>query len=221
MQGTYDLVITFDDLKSSEYTIPLTVEDGFDSSLTVDGGTIKVDGEEVISPAEIKEGSQVTVEATVPAGKRFVKWTATGLEQESYPESTFTFAMPANEVTLKAEYEQVPSGDPKENIISVTSEVKQSAEGSLAFANVTEKAIADAMAAETSDGKAATIGIIVDAPADVKKVELTIPKASIGAVVEGKTESLSIATPVASLIFNDKALKTIAKEAKTDVKIST
>ena len=54
--------------------------------------------------------------------------------------------MPANKVTLKAEYENIPSGDPKENIISVTSEVKQSAEGSLAFATVTEKAIADAMA---------------------------------------------------------------------------
>ena len=99
--GTYDLVITFDDLKSSEYTIPLTVEDGFDSSLTVDGGTFTVDGNAVNSPAEIKEGAQVTVTAAVPSGQRFVKWTATGLEQESYTESTFTFAMPANKVTFK------------------------------------------------------------------------------------------------------------------------
>ena len=213
--GTYDLVITFDDLKSSEYTIPLTVEDGFDSSLTVDGGTFTVDGNAVNSPAEIKEGAQVTVTAAVPSGQRFVKWTATGLEQESYTESTFTFAMPANKVTLKAEYEQVPSGDPKGNIISVTSEVKQSAEGSLAFATVTEKAIADAMvAAETSNGKAATMGIKVDAPADVKKVELTIPKTSIGAIAEGKIESMSIATPIASMVFNDKALKTIVERSQ-------
>ena len=28
VSGTYDLVITFEDLNSSEYTIPLTVEDG-------------------------------------------------------------------------------------------------------------------------------------------------------------------------------------------------
>ena len=143
--GTYDLVITFDDLKSSEYTIPLTVEDGFDSSLTVDGGTFTVDGNAVNSPAEIKEGAQVTVTAAVPSGQRFVKWTATGLEKESYMEDTFTFAMPANKVILKAEYENIPSSDTKENIISVTSEV---IEGSLAFATVTEKAIADAMAAE-------------------------------------------------------------------------
>ena len=51
---------------------------------------------------------------------------------------------------------------------------------------------------ETSNGKAATIGIKVDAPADVKKVELTIPKSSIGAIAEGKIESMSIATPIAS-----------------------
>ena len=158
--------------------------------------------------------------AAAPSGQRFVKWTATGLEQESYTESTFTFAMPANKVTLKAEYEQVPSGYSKGNIISVTSEVKQSAEGSLAFATVTEKAIADAMAAaETSNGKAATIGVKVDAPADVKKVELTIPKTSIGAIAEGKIESMSIATPIASMVFNDKALNTIVREAETDVKI--
>ena len=217
--GTYDLVIIFDDLSSSEYTIPLTVEDGFDSSLTVDGGTFTVDGNAVNSPAEIKEGSEVTIEATVPVGQRFVKWTVTGLENESYTTNPLTFAMPANKVTLKAEYENIPSGDPKGNIISVISEVKQSAEGILAFATVTEKAIADAMAA-TSDDMAATIGVKVDAPEDVKKVELTIPTASIGAIAEGKIESMSIATPIASMVFNDKALKTIVREAETDVKIS-
>ena len=123
--GTYDLVITFDDLKSSEYTIPLTVEDGFDSSLTVDGGTFTVDGNAVNSPAEIKEGAQVTVTAAVPSGQRFVKWTATGLENESYTADPFTFAMPANKVTLKAEYENIPSSDTNENIISVTAEVNK------------------------------------------------------------------------------------------------
>ena len=145
--GTFDLVITFDDLKSSEYTIPLIVEDGFVSSLTVDGGIITVDGNAVNSPAEIKKGSQVTVKAVVPSGQRFVKWTATGLENDSYTADPFTFAMPANKVTLKAEYENIPSSDTKEGIISVTSGVKQSAEGSLAFATVTEKGIADALAA--------------------------------------------------------------------------
>ena len=220
--GTFDLVITFDDLKSSEYTIPLVVEDRVVSSLSVEGGTITVDGDAVNSLSDIKEGSQVTVKAAAPSGQRFVKWTATGLENESYTADLFTFAMPANKVTLKAEYENIPSEVTKDGIISVTSEVKQSAEGRLAFAAVTEKGIANALAtAETSNGKPALIGVKVDAPADVKKVELTIPKSSIVAIADGKTESMSIATPIASMNFNDKALKTIAREAEADVKIST
>ncbi|MFJ7729137.1 metallophosphoesterase [Neobacillus sp. NPDC097160] len=109
--GTYDLVITFADLNSSEYTIPLIVEDGIVSSLTVDGGIITVDENEVNSPAKIKKDSQVTVKAVVPSGQRFVKWTAKGLENESYTADQFTFTMPANEVTLKAEYENIPSSD--------------------------------------------------------------------------------------------------------------
>ncbi|WP_342433350.1 metallophosphoesterase [Neobacillus sp. FSL H8-0543] len=84
------------------------------NSLTVDAATITVDGNEVNSPAEIKEGSQVTVEAAVPNGQRFVKWTATGLENESYTTNPLTFTMPANEVTLKVEYENIPSNDDSE-----------------------------------------------------------------------------------------------------------
>ena len=79
------------------------------------------------------------MKAVAPSGQRFVKWTATGLENESYTADPLTFAMPANKVTLKAEYENIPSEVTKDGIISVTSEVKQSAEGRLAFATVTEK----------------------------------------------------------------------------------
>ena len=40
--------------------------------------------------------------------------------------------------------------------------------------------------------------LIVDAPAEVKKAELTIPKSAIGAIAEGKIESMTISTPVAT-----------------------
>ena len=49
---------------------------------------------------------------------------------------------------------------------------------------------------------------------------MTIPKSAIGAVAEGKIESMTISTPVATYNFDDKALKAIAREAKDDVKIS-
>lgn len=106
--GTYDIVITFADLNSTVYTIPLVVEDRIVSALTVEGGTITVEGNAVDSPAQIKEDSQVTVKAAVPNGQRLVKWTATGLANESYTANPFTFTMPANPVVLQAEYENIP-----------------------------------------------------------------------------------------------------------------
>jgi DNA repair exonuclease SbcCD nuclease subunit len=243
--GEYDLVINFADLNSSVYTIPLIVENRIVSTLTVDGGTITVDGNAVSSPAQIKEVSRVTVKATVPSGQRFVKWTATGFENESYKANPFIFTMPASQVTLKAEYENIPSsgdsgnnsGDnsnnneiitpkpepPKteESKITVTSEVKQTATGNTAVATVTEKAVADAIAyAVAASGTAAAVEIKVAAPADAKTVELTIPQISIGAAAEGKIESLTIATPIAAITFDDKALKTIVGAAKADVTVS-
>ncbi|TVY03119.1 S-layer homology domain-containing protein [Cohnella terricola] len=84
-------------------------EEGTISTLTVDGGTIKVDGALVGSSAEVEEGSTVIVAATVPNGKRFVKWTAAGLANESYIDNPLTFAMPANQVTLTAVFENLPT----------------------------------------------------------------------------------------------------------------
>ncbi|GAA3407537.1 hypothetical protein GCM10020370_39290 [Paenibacillus hodogayensis] len=252
--GTYDLVITFADLNSSEYTIPLLVEDRKVSALTVDGGTITVGGAAVDSPAQIKENEQVTVKAIVPNGQRFVKWTAAGLANESYTANPFTFTMPASQVALKAEFENIPNGEDHggdsndgnnssggtgnnngttipnpepskpepsksdENRVTVPSEIKQTDAGTAAFATVTEKAVTDAIAfAEATSG---TVEIKVEAPADAKTIELTIPRASVGAVAEGKAEALTIATPVASITFDNKVLTTIAGAAKDDVKVS-
>lgn len=261
--GTYDLVITFADLNSSVYTIPLIVENRIVSALTVDGGTITVDGEAVDSPAQIKEDSQVAVTAAVPNGQRFVQWTAEGLANESYTTNPLTFAMPASQVTLKAEYENLPvSGDSDSSSddsgdysvggggggsnnsgnnssnngtttpepetpateasgITVSAEVRQTASGSAAFAAVTEQAVADAIAfAEAASGTAAAVEIKVAAPADAAAVELTIPQTSIGALAEGRTELLTISTPVAAITFDSMALRTIAGAATADVKIS-
>ncbi|NOU91961.1 hypothetical protein GC093_01750 [Paenibacillus sp. LMG 31456] len=49
---------------------------------------------------------------------------------------------------------------------------------------------------------------------------MTIPKISIGAAAEAKIESFTIATPVAAITFDKKALKTIAGAAKADVTVS-
>ncbi|WP_171683458.1 S-layer homology domain-containing protein [Paenibacillus planticolens] len=105
--GTYTLEITFRDINSTVVKLPLIVEDRKVSALTVDGGTIAVDGDAVSSPARVKEDSQVTVTAVVPRGQRFVQWTASGLVNESYTANPLTFAMPAGPVSLAAEFENV------------------------------------------------------------------------------------------------------------------
>ncbi len=60
---------------------------------------------------EYEEGEEVTVTAA-PAeeGKHFAGWTAEGIElsEEQMKSETITFAMPANEVVLTAEYELMP-----------------------------------------------------------------------------------------------------------------
>ncbi|QNK60333.1 lamin tail domain-containing protein [Paenibacillus sp. PAMC21692] len=109
----------------------------------------------------------------------------------------------------------------EQNRISVTSKLTQTAEGSIATAALTEQAIADAIAsAESENGTETTVEINVEAVANAKTVELMIPNKSIGAIAEAQVEALVIASPIATITFDDVALKRIAEAAKADVKIS-
>ncbi len=83
-------------------------EEGTISALTVAGGTVEVDGAAAGSSAQVEEGSTVKVLAAVPNGQRFVKWNATGLAYGSNTTNPLTFTMPANPVSLTAEFENVP-----------------------------------------------------------------------------------------------------------------
>ncbi|NIK76332.1 putative phosphodiesterase [Paenibacillus castaneae] len=113
--GNYLLEIIFADISNTVATIPVLVEDGEGgggegtiSALTVAGGTVEVDGAAAGSSAQVEEGSTVKVAAAVPNGQRFVKWTATGLAYESNTTNPLTFTMPANPVSLTAEFENEP-----------------------------------------------------------------------------------------------------------------
>ncbi|MBP1989155.1 S-layer homology domain-containing protein [Paenibacillus eucommiae] len=113
--GNYLLEIIFADMSNTVATMPVLVEDGEGgggegtiSALTVAGGTVEVDGAAAGSSAQVEEGSMVKVAAAVPSGQRFVKWTATGLAYESNTTNPLTFTMPANPVSLTAEFENVP-----------------------------------------------------------------------------------------------------------------
>lgn len=68
-------------------------------TVTVNGGT---------GAGTYKEGESVTITATVPTGKRFVEWTSeSGITFADKTSVTTTFTMPAGDVTVTANYEDI------------------------------------------------------------------------------------------------------------------
>ena len=79
-----------------------------DYAVTVTGGTATVAAGTPITRA--MEGVEVTVTAQAPDGKHFVKWVvkAGGITLANETSATTTFTMPANDVTIEAEFTETP-----------------------------------------------------------------------------------------------------------------
>ena len=79
-----------------------------DYAVTVTGGTATVAAGTPITRA--MEGVEVTVMAQAPDGKHFVKWVvkAGGVTLANETSATTTFIMPANDVTIEAEFAENP-----------------------------------------------------------------------------------------------------------------
>ena len=79
-----------------------------DYAVTVTGGTATVAAGTPITRA--MEGVEVTVTAQAPDGKHFVKWVvkAGGVTLANETSATTTFIMPANDVTIEAEFAETP-----------------------------------------------------------------------------------------------------------------
>ncbi|WP_068614525.1 hypothetical protein [Paenibacillus tuaregi] len=65
-----------------------------------------------------------------------------------------------------------------------------------------------------------TVQVKVEVGASAKTVETIIPNQSIRALAEARVENLVIESPITTITFDDRTLKTIAGAAKADVKIS-
>ncbi len=95
-----------------------------------------------------------------------------------------------------------------------------------ASATVTQAQVSDAIskavaeAEKQGEGMTARVEIKVDAPANATTVETRIPKEAVDLASEGRIESLTVSSPVASITFGNKALSTISGEASGDVKIT-
>ena len=105
-------------------------------------------------------------------------------------------------------------------IITVTSP----GTGTTASVTVAEKTIADsiaeAVAAAKTAGTAPKVEIKITAPAEATTVEVSLPRAGINALADGRIENLVISNPVASISLDRLALSAIADAAEGDVKIS-
>ena len=88
-----------------------------DYAVTVTGGTATVAAGTPITRA--MEGVEVTVTAQAPAGKHFVKWVvkAGGVTLANETSATTTFIMPANDVTIEAEFAENPFVDVSESSV--------------------------------------------------------------------------------------------------------
>lgn len=79
-----------------------------DYAVTVTGGTATVAAGTPITRA--MEGVEITITAQAPDGKHFVKWVvkAGGVTLANETSATTTFTMPANDVTIEAEFAENP-----------------------------------------------------------------------------------------------------------------
>lgn len=95
-----------------------------------------------------------------------------------------------------------------------------------ASAAVTQEQVSDAISqalAETQkqgNDTAVVVEIKVEAPADAKTVETSIPKEAMELAADGKADALTVSTPIASISFDADALSAISGEAAEDVKIT-
>ena len=250
--GTTTLVFRANDgmVDSTEtYTVTLTANAAPPQTyaLTITAGT----GGSIATGASgnYAAGAIVTITAAASANYSFNKWTAAGGGSFANANSAgTTFTMPANAVTITAEFTyngrtggggggtpavipaaEIPKTETKAagNTATATTTATATVDNSgKATATVTQTQVSDAIdkaveeAQKQGNGTAAVVKIKVEAPADAKTVETNISKEAVSLAANGKIQALTVSTPVASITFDDKALSTIAFEAEEAVKIT-
>ena len=129
--------------------------------------------------------------------------------------------VPAAKIT-----ETAATGNSPASVTSTTTaESKADSKGN-AVASVSESQLADAInlaveaAAKKGINTQVKVAVKVTAPSNAKSVETSMLKAAFTAVADGKTDELTVSTPIGSMTFDGEALSTIGKEMAGDVKIT-
>jgi len=188
---------------------------------TLAGGTIAADKQSAAA------GETIELTITPDEGFRLVTGSLkyTSGETETAISGT-SFAMPASDIAITAAFERIPthtSGSytppaaaPKNDSAAVVATVDANGKAAAAvtseqMANAVDKAIKEA---------GGRVAINVDAPKDAKAVELSIPQAAFNLVAEKQAGTLTIASPIATLTFDSRAITAIVGAATADITIT-
>ena len=120
--GTYTFIGTLEDVAGLTIPVDMTARIQVTVREQTSKYTVTVISGDSLETTEYEVGAQVKVTAAVPAGQRFVSWTAMGIllsdEQQQSPQ--ITFEMPASSVTLTAVYEDAPEAEPDPDVPTAT-----------------------------------------------------------------------------------------------------
>ena len=164
-----------------------------------------------------KNFSNVTSDLTVKAQYSINNSNNSGNNGGGTPNVTPPVETPKPEITIRKDTEAITA--------TTTAKTTTGSAGN-ASASVTESQVSDAVkksietASKESEGTAARVELKVQAPADSKSVETSLPKKALNEVAASDTAALTISTPVAAITFDNKSLDTISGQAGGDVKIT-
>ncbi len=208
-------------------------------------------GSITVAPTSAVAGTTVNVTVTPDTGKRLKAGSLkyiNGTTGAATAISGTSFIMPASNVTVSGEFEQIPnsgnvtgggsgSGGTSGNTPNTTNtgsvtvigptlklEAKTNIYGKASVSVSNEKinqVVSSAIEDAAKQGLGAVkVAIKIDAPKDVKAVELSVPKAAMTSITEKKVDGLTIISPIAAITFDQKALSAISGAASEDVKIT-
>ena len=215
------LVIPLSDLFETE-TPPQTY------SLQVEAGT----GGSVSSGSNgnYGEGTRVSISAVAQAGYQFEKWVAgSGSFDNAYSAQT-TFTMPAGNVKITAQfkavsdngnqYDDTPSGTSSETTSSSPGSITVSGNYGSDKENKTivsksdvNQAVRSAVEAGKQNGTAPKVEIVIKGTENVEKSQVSLPVSSLKKAGKDGIQSFSLVTVIASIAFDNDALKGLAGKA--------
>ncbi len=160
------------------------------SALNVTDGEIAED----LDPSQVEEGTEVTVTAARKDGLQFTGWTADGIDLDEDQKSAeqLTIRMPANEVSLTAQYQSAPADDGSDEQLEPADDGSDEQEQPADDGSDDQLEPADEGDEEPDEGQE---------DADVYTLSVVSGSAEKTSLSEGESTSLTADDPAAGYVF--------------------